>query len=73
MDDLIVYPNPSDNIILINGLEENEYLYQVLDISGRIVAKGILQPNENLVDVSALSSGVYVLRVNEFYSRIVVE
>lgn len=73
LSNLIVYPNPADNIISINGLEENEYRYQVLDISGRVVAMGTLQPNENSIDISSLSTGIYILRVNEFYSRVIVE
>jgi hypothetical protein len=56
---IIVYPNPSANIININsnGLD---ITYSVFDATGRIV---IENSNKNQIDLSNVESGVYLLTV----------
>ena len=62
--DVLVYPNPSKNgfvnIVTPNNATKKIVLY---DIHGRTVITKTLK--ENIFDVSNLSSGVYLLKVNE--------
>jgi hypothetical protein len=62
--DVQVYPNPSNNgfvnIITPNNAAKKIVIY---DIHGRAVIAKTLK--ENILDVSKLSPGVYVLKVNE--------
>jgi len=62
--DVLVYPNPSKsgfvNIVTPNNTPKKIVLY---DIHGRTVITKTLK--ENILDVSNLSSGVYLLKVNE--------
>ncbi|HEY0977927.1 MAG TPA: S8 family peptidase [Flavobacteriales bacterium] len=62
-----VWPVPADDrltLVLPQGTTERSYL--VLDAAGRIVLQGALRADAtNTVDVSALASGVYVLRSSD--------
>lgn len=53
-----VYPNPASDMIMVEA--ENVNLVQVLDINGRVV---LSSERAGRLDVSALASGVYVVRV----------
>ncbi|PHS62573.1 MAG: hypothetical protein COB12_10620 [Flavobacterium sp.] len=57
---LIVYPNPARDQILI---ETNSQFKRVLiiDVMGRIVK--IVTPSNNIIDVSDLNKGVYILKI----------
>jgi hypothetical protein len=53
-----VYPNPASDMIMVEA--ENVNLVQVMDINGRVV---LSSERAGRLDVSALASGVYVVRV----------
>lgn len=53
-----VYPNPANDMIMVEA--ENVNLVQVMDINGRVV---LSSERAGRLDVSALASGVYVVRV----------
>lgn len=62
-----VYPNPVNSILSIDGLPQNaKTQFQILDFQGRIVSTGNFTGNLGVVNVEALSSGLYqvVLNVN---------
>lgn len=61
----LVYPNPSYgivNIVAENGTDEN-YLAELYTISGTLVYTGTLKEQNNSIDLSYLSSGVYLLQI----------
>ena len=62
-----VYPNPSIDVLWINPKTQLNFngLYEVWDIRGKILDKGVLQSEEDKteVNIQALSAGVYILRV----------
>jgi hypothetical protein len=54
------YPNPSHSIIKLDGLFEGKN-FEIIDISGQLIQKGIIRSNEiSLID---LARGVYFLRI----------
>ena len=57
-----VYPNPATDLIRIQGVS-NTSSYHIVDISGKIVMTGVLDPN-GILDVQDIRSGLYVLIVN---------
>ena len=62
-DNLVIYPNPVKdalNINLTNGLEDATY--SIFNIEGKLVMNSDLDTN-NTIDVSQLSAGNYILRV----------
>jgi hypothetical protein len=61
---LSVFPNPASDKVIVcySGTEKNTF-YKVFDLTGKIVLKGSILNENNAVDLSDLSSGVYVIDV----------
>ena len=57
-----VFPNPVADIIYLNGVAASLTAYQLVDLNGRIVMRGITVNNH--IDVSRLNAGMYVLKLN---------
>ncbi|QQV01562.1 MULTISPECIES: BspA family leucine-rich repeat surface protein [Chryseobacterium] len=58
--DLNIYPNPTSDFIYIKNLKDAES-YEILDISGRIIAQEKLVDNK--IDIKNLQKGNYILRI----------
>jgi hypothetical protein len=57
-----VYPNPAGNYISLSESDTKLYeSYEIYDISGRLLQKSIFDSNR--IDISALESGFYYLRL----------
>ena len=63
MNNVLVYPNPADKQIVIN----NEGLKQIYNILGEIV----LQTYDKKIDVTNLSKGVYVIKLEDVNIRLI--
>ncbi|HET8884797.1 MAG TPA: M4 family metallopeptidase, partial [Salinimicrobium sp.] len=64
-----VYPNPvSGNLVNVRMNAEN-VSYTVYDLVGKVIVKGNLF--NNVIDVSTLSSGIYILKLNDGQKDIV--
>lgn len=55
-------PNPAGNQVSVTGIIE-EVEYSVLDVSGRIVASGKMNANDNTLEITNLKPGVYIIQV----------
>ena len=66
-----IYPNPTNNIINIEGLTKNENnTIQIFDVQGKLViTKNISE--KGTIDLSELNKGVYVIKIGEVAQRIV--
>jgi hypothetical protein len=53
-----LYPVPATDKLFIDGVESKEY--KIYDLSGRVILEGTTI--ENTIDVSSLSTGVYVIK-----------
>lgn len=63
----ITYPNPTKDKIILS-LTDNELKslsYMVHDINGRLVRKGKVNKENTSIEMKDLSSGVYLLKVNQ--------
>ena len=61
-DELIIYPNPVENKLSVKSeFDLINSIYSVFDIQGKRILNNTLVNNE--IDVSALSSGQYILRI----------
>ena len=66
-----IYPNPTDNIINIEGLNKNENnTIQIFDVQGKLVITKTITEN-GTIDLSELNKGVYVIKIGEVAQRIV--
>jgi hypothetical protein len=60
---LDVYPNPSNGWLYINGLKAGADV-EIMDVSGKLVARRQVDVNNNIVDVQQLNSGMYFIRIS---------
>lgn len=58
-----IYPNPAIDFISVQGLEA-ESTYSIYDVAGLLIDQGQLNANSAKVNVAALKSGTYLLKVN---------
>ena len=57
-----IYPNPTSDVIHVSVREISSY--QLISSTGQVVAKGIVTPSKNQVDLSKLTAGLYILNIN---------
>ncbi|MBC8173767.1 MAG: T9SS type A sorting domain-containing protein [Chitinophagales bacterium] len=62
----IIYPNPAGNHILITSLKaELEYQLEIFNISGRKEMEFMNVQKLNVLDISRLNPGIYLVRIND--------
>ncbi|MCH2199149.1 MAG: T9SS type A sorting domain-containing protein [Flavobacteriales bacterium] len=72
--EIAVYPNPSSGLVNIRGNLPAGEVLTIWDLSGRAVASFTLSSTQQALDLSALPTGSYVLRIAEInYSTIVMK
>lgn len=59
---LKIYPNPASNILHIESAAHLPYF--IYDNMGRKVLNGLLVERGNIINISGLSNGVYILKVS---------
>jgi hypothetical protein len=59
---VVVYPNPANDKLLITGSFENAQV-QLFTMSGRLVYQSVKEAKQTLIDVSRFENGVYILKV----------
>lgn len=63
-----IYPNPANEFIWVST-DQMDMHYSIMDLSGKVVAKGNLN-NEKKVDVQGLTTGIYILTLqNNTFSK----
>ncbi len=64
---LLIFPNPTAHSITIKGEKNLNQSFQIVDQMGREVFKGKLTGTETEVNLSALSKGIYTLKIEGNY------
>lgn len=59
--EIAIYPNPATDIVTVSVKENTEV--SVVDIMGRVVKKQTVTKENNRVDISELSSGIYIFTI----------
>lgn len=59
----ILYPNPTKHNLLVKRSTNNPTAFRISNMQGKSVLEGHL--NENNIDVSNLSSGIYIIELND--------
>ncbi|MEL6810737.1 MAG: endonuclease [Bacteroidota bacterium] len=63
--DLSVYPNPVEEFVYFTSKGQTAITaYTVYDLSGKVVLNEDILPSENRIDLSRLSSGMYLIEFN---------
>ena len=68
---IIIYPNPSNKEVVVKNKFNNLTPYTVNTLQGNQVLKGRLNSTENRLNISKLSSGVYILNISGYQVKIV--
>ncbi len=61
-DQLTVYPNPASGLYRVENTTGAEMPYEISDLTGKLVQKGILKDGSNTIDITRVDNGVYVLK-----------
>lgn len=59
-----LYPNPVVDILHVSNIKSSQ-LYEIYDVTGRKIKHGILNMNDNSINVNTLNSGIYYLKFIE--------
>ncbi|MEO9485917.1 MAG: PKD domain-containing protein [Ekhidna sp.] len=74
---LSIYPNPAEDYVTLKSGIVTTGNYRILNLTGNVVIKGEIDSNETKIDVSELSDGIYLLKLDSkgesAVRRIVVE
>jgi hypothetical protein len=57
--EVVSYPNPATDVITIKGM--NDASFELIDLKGTIIKKGVLANNE--IQLSDINNGSYLLRL----------
>jgi hypothetical protein len=68
---ILVYPNPVKNKATVTNESSSQREYLLYSINGLLIKQGILKPSNNLLDISDLKPGVYILKSGNSNVRIV--
>jgi subtilisin family serine protease len=69
LSNITIYPNPTSNIINVEGLT-SDFNIIIFDIQGRTVAKNILTPQNNQINLQSISPGTYLVKIFDNTSSI---
>ena len=61
-DNIKVYPNPTTNMVALDGFEK-ENIIEIINIQGQIVKTEFANTSKIIIDISDLSTGVYVIKI----------
>ena len=56
-----VYPNPSDGLVTISAMEF--YDVEIIDFTGKVLARTTMQDKTITIDINRLTSGVYLMQL----------
>jgi len=73
-----VYPNPNKGLfnVTLNSETPVDYTIELMNVQGQIVYSNVINnvtKYVNAIDVSELAKGVYYLKVNENFEKVIVE
>ena len=71
--DIQTYPNPSSDYIQVINEQHRVLGWEILDLNGKPVSKGHLSGQNLNIDISKLTSGIYLLKFIDQYGRSAVQ
>jgi hypothetical protein len=71
-DELLVYPNPTNNLITIQSENAKDKAFKIFDQQGRVVIFGELKADSTEVSLGNLSRGTYTMQVEGNFKPVVI-
>lgn len=63
--DISIFPNPTTSTITIKGIQQN-YDVEIYNIIGQKIIEKAITPESNMINVSNLSNGAYILKLKNY-------
>lgn len=63
INDVIVYPNPTNGFVTINSDHSKIQLIELMDFNGKLIFEKVIEGKQADVDLTNYSNGVYVLKI----------
>lgn len=70
-EEFSVYPNPSNGLLNIHGVDSYPVAYEVYSIEGKCVLSEQLHSNEHILDMSMLQPEIYLLKIGNKRLKVV--
>jgi hypothetical protein len=67
-DAVRVYPNPATTFLTVDGYNQGT-ITEVYDVNGRMIFTKTISSNQ--LDISSLSKGLYIIRLNPLQDNVV--
>jgi uncharacterized delta-60 repeat protein len=70
-----LYPNPAKNTLKIQLSDNGNTVgnYQIIDLNGSVVLKGLLESTNKTINIEQLNSGMYIFKTNESTTKFIKE
>jgi aminopeptidase N len=65
----IIYPNPATNFLTVELGEDEVYPFEIYNPLGALQLKGEISNDKNQIDLSTLTTGSYILKINGTVQR----
>ena len=64
MPELALWPNPVEDVLILERVHTGNGLLEVMDLTGRVVIRTTFPGNRRTLDVHSLSAGSYLVRID---------
>ncbi|MBL0272780.1 MAG: T9SS type A sorting domain-containing protein [Chitinophagaceae bacterium] len=71
-NEFLIYPNPARDKIMIAGNMNGPAVIKLLDVSGKIILQKNIVNTPAEINLPNLSSGIYLLRINQSVQKLVI-
>ena len=71
MNDLVVYPSPATDYIVVEGRDGDEIC--VYDLEGRCLRQFVMHNTKSVIDVSSLPAGTYIIKSNATSCKVIIK
>lgn len=71
-NDFMIYPNPASEFIIIKDDSHKSHNVVIYDLTGKIILKKHTCPENNRIDISNITNGIYVISIDNVKSRFVI-
>jgi hypothetical protein len=58
-----IFPNPANKTLQIQGSDELQTYFQLLDVRGAVVLTGFINKSHNTIDIENIKNGTYLLQL----------
>ncbi len=71
--EISVYPNPASDIIYLKNMTETGMYLSIYKIDGNLIQREIISDANQSVDISNLTKGIYIVRINNRTIKLIKE